>query len=215
MIIPLSGGGSSSYATISVTYPEGAICTCALGSKTLTAKNTDGKWVFGVPNSGSWVVQITSGSSTQSSTVIITTEGQVESLIINFPLTIFDSTNGLTDGYSVTSYCVLPAVDVTKYSKLTLTARITYVYMSDGTITFGLKPIANTDDVAFAASTYLKYSENSTNTITKTIDISSLEGEYFFAASDLMKVSQDTTYGLINSNSSAYTRWNISKIIFS
>lgn len=75
MIIPLGGGGSKVVASITVTYPAGATCTCTLGSKVLTAKDTSGKWVFGLPSTGNWVVKAVKGSQSKSVTVNITAEG--------------------------------------------------------------------------------------------------------------------------------------------
>ena len=75
MIIPLGGGGSKVVASIVVTYPAGSTLTCTLGSKVLTAKDTSGKWVFGLPSTGNWVVKAVRGSESKSATVNITAEG--------------------------------------------------------------------------------------------------------------------------------------------
>lgn len=101
MIIPLGGGGSKVVASIVVTYPTGSTCTCTLGSKVLTAKDTSGKWVFGLPSTGSWVVKAVKGSQSKSATVEITTEGQAETVTLTYQLDIFKSGSGLTAGYSV------------------------------------------------------------------------------------------------------------------
>lgn len=67
----LMGGGSGpAYAAISVTYPDGATCTCALGSKTFTAPDTSGQALFIVPTAGEWTVSISqSGQEPKSQTV--------------------------------------------------------------------------------------------------------------------------------------------------
>ena len=75
MIIPLGGGGSKVVASIVVTYPAGSTLTCTLGSKALTAKDTSGKWVFGLPSTGNWVVKAVKDSKSTSKTVSITAEG--------------------------------------------------------------------------------------------------------------------------------------------
>ena len=75
MIIPLGGGGSKVVASITVSYPAGSTLTCTLGSKVLTAKDTSGKWVFGLPSIGNWVVKAVSGSKSKSQTISITAEG--------------------------------------------------------------------------------------------------------------------------------------------
>ena len=101
MITPLGGGGSKVVASIVVTYPAGSTCTCTLGSKVLTAKDTSGKWVFGLPSTGSWVVKAVKGSQSKSATVEITAEGQVKTVTLAYELYIFKSGSGLTAGYSV------------------------------------------------------------------------------------------------------------------
>lgn len=100
MIIPLGGGGSKVVASIVVTYQAGSTLTCTLGSKVLTAKDTSGKWVFGLPSTGNWVVKAVSGSKSKSTTVEITAEGQTKTVELAYELYIFKSGSGLTSGYS-------------------------------------------------------------------------------------------------------------------
>ena len=101
MIIPLGGGGSKVVASIVVIYPAGSTCTCTLGSKVLTAKDTSGKWVFGLPSTGNWVVKAVKDSKSKSATVNITAEGQTKTVELMYELYIFKSGSGLTSGYSV------------------------------------------------------------------------------------------------------------------
>ena len=93
MIIPLGGGGSKVVASITVSYPAGSTCTCTLGSKVLTAKDTSGKWVFGLPSIGSWVVKITKDGSTKSQTVSVV-EGDNKSITMSFQTYLFKSGGG-------------------------------------------------------------------------------------------------------------------------
>lgn len=106
MIIPLGGGGSKVVASIVVTYPAGSILTCTLGSKVLTAKDTSGKWVFGLPSTGNWVVKAVSGSKSTSKTVSITAEGQVETVELAYELVLFNNgdVTSLTGGWQATYY---------------------------------------------------------------------------------------------------------------
>ena len=90
MIVPIGGGGSKVVASITVTYPVGSTLTCTLGSKVLTAKDTSGKWVFGLPTTGSWVVKAVKGSQSKSATVKITAEGQVETVMLNYEFYLFN-----------------------------------------------------------------------------------------------------------------------------
>ena len=50
------------YAIIGVTYPAGSVCTCADGTRTLTARDTSGKAVFVIPSAGTWTVTATKRS---------------------------------------------------------------------------------------------------------------------------------------------------------
>lgn len=110
MIIPLGGGGSKVVASITVTYPVGSTLTCTLGSKVLTAQDTSGKWVFGLPSTGSWVVKAVKGSQPKSATVNITAEGQVKTVVLAYETVLFDGadntavTGGWTKKNSLTGY---------------------------------------------------------------------------------------------------------------
>lgn len=77
-LINHAGGGSSFAAIIQVTYTAGATCTCSNGSKTLTAPDTSGSATFIVKSKGTWTITIILGSRSKTASVIITTDGQVE-----------------------------------------------------------------------------------------------------------------------------------------
>ena len=85
-IIKMGGGKAKHFAAISVTYPAGATVTCSNGTKTFTASDTTGKWMFSVPSAGTWTVTVTNGGNTKSQSVEISTEGQHESVAISFVL---------------------------------------------------------------------------------------------------------------------------------
>lgn len=71
-------------ATIAVTYPVGATCTCECGSTKYTAPNTSGSHTFQVHNVGTWTVKAVSGSDTDSKSVSITSSGQSRSVELSF-----------------------------------------------------------------------------------------------------------------------------------
>ena len=126
MIIPLGGGGSKVVASIAVPYPAGSTLTCTLGSKVLTAKDTSGKWVFGLPSTGNWIIKATSGSKSKSKTVSITAEGQVKNVTLMFEAILWeagaDQNTSMTGGF---------AANDTNYVKIgnstvTITGHATY-----------------------------------------------------------------------------------------
>lgn len=77
-LINHAGGGSSFAAIIQVTYNAGAICTCSNGSKTLTAPDTSGDVKFIVKSKGTWTITTILGSRSETASVTITADGQVE-----------------------------------------------------------------------------------------------------------------------------------------
>ena len=87
-------GGGIPYAVIGVTYPEGSICTCTNGTRTLTAKDTGGEAMFIIPSAGTWTVTAVDGDKTASKAVEITAEGQVEAIELSYYLVLFDHNDG-------------------------------------------------------------------------------------------------------------------------
>lgn len=101
MIYVLSGGGKL-FSIIAVTYPEGSVCTCSNGTKTLKARDTSGKALFNV-STGTWTVTATGGTKTKNATVDITTEGQSESVTLKYELVLYDAGDqctAVTGGWS-------------------------------------------------------------------------------------------------------------------
>lgn len=92
----VGGGGEKLFSIIAVTYPEGSICTCSNGTKTLTAMDTSGKALFNV-STGTWTVSCTDGSETASKTVSITQEGQSESVTLSYGLVLYSVGNMHTE----------------------------------------------------------------------------------------------------------------------
>ena len=114
------GGGGKLFAIIAVTYPEGSICTCTNGTKTLKAKDTSGKALFNV-SAGEWTVSCTDGSRTASKAVSITTDGQIESVTLRYEIDLIndnDTTGGWSIGYKQNSN---PAI-TTEVNKITVTS---------------------------------------------------------------------------------------------
>lgn len=74
-------GGGEVYAAISVTYPAGSVCTATNGTITLTAADTSGQVVFGIPEPNAtpeeWTISCTDGSNSDSQTADIYTYGSI------------------------------------------------------------------------------------------------------------------------------------------
>ena len=130
MIIPLGGGGSKVVASIVVTYPAGSTCTCTLGSRVLTAKDTNGKWVFGLPSIGDWVIKATSGSKNKSKTVSITAEGQVENVTLMFEAILWEA--GADQNTSITGGFAANDTNYVKIGNSTVTITGECTYFGEG-----------------------------------------------------------------------------------
>lgn len=117
------------YAIISVTYPEGSVCTCSNGSVTLTAKDTTGKALFVIPSAVTWTVTAVSGSKSTSKTVSITAEGQVETVTLMFETILWeagsDQNTSLTGGFETNNTSYSSYVTVGD-STVTITGNRTY-----------------------------------------------------------------------------------------
>lgn len=89
-------------ATINITYPAGSTCTCSDGTTTLSAPDTSGTWVCTVPNAGTWTVSSTDGDKSKSTNVVITTDGQTESVTLLYITYLFkdgETYDSLTGGW--------------------------------------------------------------------------------------------------------------------
>lgn len=92
-------------ATITITYPAGSTCTCSDGTTTLTAPDTSGTWTCIVPNAGTWTVSSTNGDKFKSADVEITTDGQSESVTLQYATYLFkdgETYDSLTGGWNGT-----------------------------------------------------------------------------------------------------------------
>lgn len=92
-------------ATINITYPAGSTCTCSDGTTTLSAPDTSGTWTCTVPNAGKWTVSSTDGDKTKSADVVITTDGQTESVTLQYITYLFkdgETYDSLTGGWQGT-----------------------------------------------------------------------------------------------------------------
>lgn len=91
MVGESNAGGAKLFAAIGVTYPAGSAVTCTNGTKTLSAKNTSGQWVFSIPEAGTWTLTASDGTNTKSQSVSISKEGQFESVELAYQLVLFNS----------------------------------------------------------------------------------------------------------------------------
>ena len=92
-------------ATINITYPAGSTCTCSDGITTLSAPDTSGTWTCIVPNAGTWTVSSTDGDKSKSADVVITADGQIESITLQYVTYLFkdgETYNSLTGGWEGT-----------------------------------------------------------------------------------------------------------------
>ena len=92
------GGKTDAFAAISVTYPEGATCTCSLDSEVLKAPDTSGSALFIVPTAGEWTVTISQSGEEPVSEIVNVNESKAYTVGLDFGLYYFNY--GPIDGYT-------------------------------------------------------------------------------------------------------------------
>lgn len=109
-----AGGGSGKlFAVIAVTYPEGSVCTCSNGTKTLKARDTSGKALFNV-KAGTYTVECHTSDSSKSRSVSVTVtesdEGQVKNVTLTYELVLYspgDEHTAITGGWVSKRACTI------------------------------------------------------------------------------------------------------------
>ena len=210
------GSSGKLFAVIAVTYPEGSICTCSDGTKTMKAKDTSGKALFNVAV-GEWTVTATDGSSTASHAISIKADGQIESVTLSYELYIFkagtgsnttwttgDGTYGTdwntsgTDylrqtiggynGYVTLAYLYADnAFDATNYTTLVVTG---YGYCDNQT--FG---VSSSKGGSLTASGTFTSSSSET---TYTADITRIRGNAYFVINSKESYATNTSFTITN-----------------
>ena len=97
MILRRGGGVKTGLPAIYVNYPPGSVCTCSNGTKTYTANDNSGLWLFAGLELGEWTVIATQGANSKSQLVNITEEKPFESVALSFALVLFDGVNGVNN----------------------------------------------------------------------------------------------------------------------
>lgn len=138
---------AGAFALIAVSYPEGSTCTASSGQRTLRAKGTGGMYCFSIPTAGTWTITITDGEDTKTKQVTVA-EGDAIAVTMTYSpdeFVLFSETGGLAQGYStvgtasvlsdrvslgagayITPAINLGPIDLTHYSKMTLTYKADY-----------------------------------------------------------------------------------------
>ena len=177
-------------ATINVTYPAGSTCTCSDGTTTLTAPNTSGSWTCIVYNAGTWTATATDGDKAKSADVVITTDGQTESVTLLYITYLFkdgETYDSLTGGWQGTVNAEKQALQlIVQAGKSQNVHTKSKVDMTDYS-TISVKTDANVHNVSlyliiedsFAASKPVAKAELNTASDEVSLDISNITGSHF------------------------------------
>ena len=197
--------GTSFSATINITYPAGSTCTVSNYKKTWTAPNTTGSWTFKANEVGHYTVKAVSGSKSKEKEVLITSEGQLETVALSYELVLFDGgdNTGVTGGWEGNG--VTPTVsnvlsfsftnhdttfakaasiftrnkfNLSKYDKLTVvnsTANGWYIGVTENEFSWGIYP-PDAANIGFIA-----YASLNTSDTRIEIDISGINTECYVA----------------------------------
>ena len=177
-------------ATINVTYPAGSTCTCSDGTTTLTAPNTSGSWTCIVYNAGTWTATATDGDKSKSADVVITTDGQTESVTLLYITYLFkdgETYDSLTGGWQGTVDAEKQALQlIVQAGKTQNVYTKSKVDMTDYS-TISVKTDANVPRVSLsliiedsiAASKPVAKAELDTASDEVSLDISNITGSHF------------------------------------
>lgn len=187
-----NAGAGSAFAVIDVTYPEGAICTCTNGVRTMQAKDSSGHWMFLIPRAGDWTVSAIRGSKSSTKTVSAS-ESKAYFVALSFELVILDgaetifnwkyyisggvsnvypNSSGLSvgeNGYDTWLFTA-SAIDLTKYKTLTF-----YMTAATGETTYGVSSSLNQYGYPSSFSAYKKTSSALTQI---EVDITNIQSAY-------------------------------------
>lgn len=155
-----AAGAAESFAFIFVTYPENSICTCTDGVEILTAKNTDGTYVFCIPHEGEWTVTSTDpedSTKTKSQIVEITEEGQFESIKLDYKIVLFapGGTDKMSIGFATSVSAGLATLTVGDTVKITSQTNGAISYMSNEPIDLTNYSVIKCDNVAYSGNGFL------------------------------------------------------------
>lgn len=177
-------------ATINVTYPAGSTCTCSDGTTTLTAPNTSGSWTCIVYNAGTWTATATDGDKSKSADVVITTDGQTESVTLLYITYLFkdgETYDSLTGGWQGTVNAEKQALQlIVQAGKSQNVHTKSKVDMTDYS-TISVKTDANVHNVSLyliiedsiVASKPVAKAELNTASDEVSLDISNITGSHF------------------------------------
>ena len=190
-------------AVINITYPAGSTCKAVHTDGTeLTAPDTSGTWSCIVPSAGTWTVSCTDGTNSKSESVEITSEGQSESVTLNYSVEIFNggaivpftaknaenatvtianeivfSSSGGAYNKGALAYTT-DKVDLTDYNTIVFEGAFTEVVNSNADKSrVGIMETAAQNQSNWVASTELDITKNSW-----TVDVSSKPGSYHICA---------------------------------
>lgn len=177
-------------ATINITYPAGSTCTCSDGTTTLSAPDTSGTWACIVPNAGTWTVSSTDGDKSKSADVVITTDGQTESVTLIYITYLFkdgETYDSLTGGWQGTVNAEKQALQLfVQAGKIQNVHTKSKVDMTDYS-TISVKTDANVPNVSLSliiedsivASKPVAKAELNTASDEVSLDISNITGSHF------------------------------------
>ncbi len=193
-------------ATITVSYPEGSLCTCyyaddqTLQYNSTTDENDAGSATFIVPKEGTWVITCTDGIDTAETEVSITTAGQTVSVDLQYHAYLYKNGKDyttLTGGWSDGGWTGTGSGY--QYSKGSVTVGANSV-----TITSGGWNSDTTTNTYYRTINKLKLNAYSKLTINVSsfagdthVDFEGWDGAYIVVMS-----SSDLSYGVANANAS-------------
>ena len=211
-------------AFIKVTYPMGT-CTCTLDGISYSHSG-GGTATFVVNKKGMWTIQATYKNITKSSYVTVSTQGETQTISLDYTLTLVPNTAYVSTAWTKSNGSVTPSSTNTKLVLSTAVNNTTYSVIKLDVSAYSTLTIkGSVSNTSSSSSTIILYagmfsglpSSSSLNyvtgfekwdvpaggsyTINNTYDISNLNGEYYFGVASKQgnaSSNHTTTYNFTN-----------------
>lgn len=193
------------YAIICVRYPALSNCSCAKGTEIYSVQNGSGTTAFAVSTSGTWTVTVSDGTHSSSGSVGITSGGEIKTIQLSYsnePLVsgetaLLSAGSGLASGFSLGGnasmngnaiqesgdggFWITPAVDLSGYSRLTVSGVLLSAVNSQSRISVG-STTGKVSDLLQSPEVSATWNGFQDMESTLTVDISSLNGAYYIGS---------------------------------
>lgn len=165
--------GTAFKAFITVTYPSGT-CTLSHESGASYTHSGGGTHTFVVRRRGKWNIRAEDGTMVKEASAEISARGQIKTVVLSYELVLFD--RSLASDYSLNGNYISPAIDLSQYSTIEVTASF---WASSGSLYVGVCTNPSNVGIGNPASAYIAFESILNQYQTKTLNISAINSDMY------------------------------------